>query len=327
MRFLQSVLQDARRPVGPRIPSVRRSPIESGDSPAPPLEEQDDGAMTLYRFQKEGAANPRQVSERGQALDTSFAAADLPLPNRSQQEPLSRQTEARPGPQRFAEQESDSSFLADSDFDWIQSTDSDAKSAADREVIVGGNLSGSSTADVGSAPFIGVSAFSDTVEKESLSLKNKSIDTVDNQDDLTTEVEEPKTVNSPKTSMSSRSARRNPGADTPSEYYPEPSAGHVDHQSAEHGHKFQSSPAKGSTEEPFTQTIETPEPVAATRHTEHASEATQSEPSSGVSPAGPKVQIGQVDVVVVKQGRSSPRASDRALSSRQQLSRNYLRRL
>jgi len=327
MRFLQSILQDARRPVRARTPSVRRSPIGSGDSPAPPLEEQDDGAMTLYRFQKEGAANPRQVSERGQALDSSFAVADLPLPNRSRREPLSRQTEARPGPQTFAEQHSDSSFLADSDFDWMQSTDSDAKSAADREVIVGGNLSGSSTSDVGSTPFLDVSMFSNTMEKESLRLNNRSIDTVDNQDDLTTEVEEFETVTSPKTSMSSRSARWNPGADTPSDYYIEPSANPADHQSAEYGHKFQTSPATASTETPGAQAIEPTVPIAATRHPEHTPEPNRSESSSGANVSEPRVKIGQVDVVVVKQGHSSPRASDPAHGSRQLLSRNYLRRL
>jgi len=67
MRYLRSILQDAKRPIPSNSPWVQRSENAAAAPSAPPVQEQEDGAFTVYRFQKEGALGSREVSGDGSA--------------------------------------------------------------------------------------------------------------------------------------------------------------------------------------------------------------------------------------------------------------------
>lgn len=71
MGLFRDTIRDARHPVRSSRPLVRRmsdEPVPEPMTPAPPvpasMEEQPDGALTLYRFQKEGQLAPREVPKR-----------------------------------------------------------------------------------------------------------------------------------------------------------------------------------------------------------------------------------------------------------------------
>lgn len=67
MGLFRDIISDAHRPLragGPLVQRMADAPAPEPLSPAPPIEEQPDGALTIYRFQKEGRLVPREVPKR-----------------------------------------------------------------------------------------------------------------------------------------------------------------------------------------------------------------------------------------------------------------------
>lgn len=349
MRFLHDVLRDARRPLRPGGAAVWRSPAgeaESDESPAPPPEEEDEGANTVYRFQKAGEGPPPQVVERGKpAGRTPAGDAVLPLPGAPGR--------ADAGPPVAAEQYVERRTTVDGK---TESMNKPATAGRGRDGIAGerGTVDRSATVD-DNARSVDVHSASTTLEKERLSVKAE-VTVTGNERESPSTARRLKTADS-NASVSKRSARGNPGAATPSETYPAsrrgaddpvPGTGQADPAGTPageaaplplaDGQRVPAPDGRSSGMAPSAPDVE-PEPVPAVPRTTPAGDPSGDgnaarpgpapEPASEPAPAPgarPSVRIGQVDVVVVNAAAPAREGGRRSESGRAALSRNYLRR-
>ncbi|ABI57101.1 hypothetical protein Mlg_1755 [Alkalilimnicola ehrlichii MLHE-1] len=349
MRFLHDVLRDARRPLRPGGTTLWRSPAgeaEPDESPAPPPEEDEDGAATVYRFQKAGEGRPPQVSERGKPAGRAPSGnTALPLPGARHR--------AEAGPPVAGEQYVERRTTVNGK---TGSMNKPATAVRDRNGIAGerGSVDRSATVD-DNARSVDVHSASTTLEKERLSVKAEVTETGN-------EKESPSTARRLETadsnaSVSKRSTRGNPGADTPSEPYTRPRRGTgappsgVDRTDPPEAPATEGFPASGPapvgapSTGGFTATADRPEPAAAPEPVEavtraepsgdpsgdgaafHAGPAPEPGPeSTHAARSTPQVRIGQVEVVVVNADPPARKGRRPSTSDRAALSRNYLRR-
>jgi len=323
MRFLQSILQDARRPLATGATRIQRSPDEAGasESPAPPLEEAEDGAMTLYRFQKEGVTNPQKVAKPQSTSATSGVGGPGLPSGPSGSKPMGQTLTFAEfqlndsGPRYFAVSGNDRALKAH--------TESTLSSADASEPAVSAHASGThhylsrKLSETNQVPDL----HDPSAERESESANGRELN---------------------------KSRRRDTGAATPSEN-PHPTVVHAEHAPAVPDSAGWAMPARMAS--PGAWPAQPPQEDAATNRTARQAaqvEATPipgqedkspqpggvqptgiwSEPGREASPArdsGPRVTIGQLEVTVVKTPKAERLA--KTTPSRHFLSRNYLRRL
>lgn len=320
MRFLQSILQDARRPLATGATRIQRSPEKAGagESPAPPLEEAEDGAMTLYRFQKEGATNPQKVA-KPQPTSATPGVEGPGLP--------SGPSGSRPmGSLAFAELQLDDNGPRDF-------------AVSGNDHVLKAQTESFSSTDVSEPAVSAHASRTHHYLSQKLSETNQVPDLLDPSAERDSESAYGRELN--------KSRRRDTGAATPSEnphptmayaeYAPVPdSAGRpTPARMALSGAR----PAQPSLEDadtdrtarPAKQTEPTPIPGREGTFAQPGAVqpvVVESEPGREASPdrdPGPRVTIGQLEVMVV----NAPKAErpSKTTPSRHFLSRNYLRRL
>lgn len=270
--------------------------------------------MTLYRFQKEGATNPRKVAE------AQTAPADAGAGNQSL--PLSP-SRPKPGP--------GGQTLTFNDVSWNDSVfDSIAISGNDRVLIRQTESTQFSTDASESA----VSTHASGTHYD-LSQKLSETNPIPDLSDPSVERETVRTDGRER----DKSRRRETGAATPSEN-PQPTSARAEPSpvGAEPVQPdMETSAAPGPTAAGATERAPS-SPIEATRITGQEEKARPSETVQATGPrsepggehtpsaqSGPRVSIGQLEVMVVKTPRSE--RPTKATSSRHFLSRNYLRRL